>query len=328
MKKKYFLWADIIRILAIFLVVAVHLSYLPQNISIDNFFYYVHFAIAKTSVPLFVMLSGALLLTKAESSKDFYTKRLRRILFPWIFWSIIYIFFLGFPVSFSGLKAAMVSFWFMPMITGLYVLTPIMRKMTLNSKWYDLLVIVVLWFVSVSLLPYYHQSQAFPFSADSGIVRQVISFVGYYLLGFYIIKFIPGTKRTIIIASIFTILGLLASLLSFAFKGGTQEYLYFFDYGSPGIVLFSIGLFMLISSLSNSLIQKIAPYRAIISSISAASFGIYFVHLIIWKYMQELVLMKNNPVQNMLVSLIVVFAISYFVIAMGRKIPLLRNIIS
>ncbi len=328
-KSQRFLWADVIRIIAIYLVVAVHLSYIPKYISSDNLFYYIHFAIAKTSIPLFVMLSGALLLTKYESYKDFYLKRVRRVIFPWIFWSFVYIFFLGLPLSFGSFKTSLQAFWFMPMVMGLYILTPAIRKITVGSSKKDVGIIILLWFIAVSIFPFYHNSPAFPFSPDSGLVRQIISFVGYYLLGFYIFRFISDTKKNIFMAIVFMLVGLLTVILSFLSKSGiAQESLYYFDYISPGIVLLSTGLFVIICAISNRFGSFLLQYRNVISSIAAASFGIYFIHSIVWKYLQEFAFMKNNPAQNMLVSVFVVFFLSSLLIVFCRKIPIMGKIIS
>ncbi len=329
MKKKHFLWADIIRIVAIYLVVAVHLSYIPKYISSDNIFYYIHFAIAKTSIPLFVMLSGALLLAKSESLKDFYLKRVKRVVLPWIFWSFIYIFFLGLPLSFGSFRTSLQAFWFMPMVVGLYILTPAMRRITINSSRKETGVLIFLWFFAISVFPFYHASQAFPFSPDSGIVRQIISFIGYYLLGFYISKFVTSDKKTLYGAFILTVIGGSLAVFNFLSQTGiAQLSLYYFDYISPGIVMLSVGLFTMLFSLTQKFEGYTSRYKNIISSISLSTFGIYFLHSIIWKILQDFVFMKNNPIQNMIVSTFVVFVLSFIIIVIFRKIPVLGKIIS
>lgn len=64
---KRVLWADLVRIVAIYLVLVVHSSSLPQvNLKYLNIGF-VTLAVAMTCVPLFVMVSGALLLPKKET---------------------------------------------------------------------------------------------------------------------------------------------------------------------------------------------------------------------------------------------------------------------
>ena len=92
---------DIIRVIAILFVVCIH-----SMEAIDKYAYQnpdsIEFVIANllnsaihTGVPLFVMLSGALLLDKDESIRTFFCKRVKRVLLPFIVWSVI-VYFLDF----------------------------------------------------------------------------------------------------------------------------------------------------------------------------------------------------------------------------------------
>ncbi len=68
------MWIDLVRIFAIFLVVLLHNSRLPSEITLLTLPSFIVLAVAKTSVPLFVMVSGALLLGKVESYRVFFKK--------------------------------------------------------------------------------------------------------------------------------------------------------------------------------------------------------------------------------------------------------------
>ena len=90
--KKRLVWADILRIFAIYLVVFVHSTSLQATSFLSVLQLIILFAIAKTCVPLFFMLSGALLLPKVEPTSYFLKKRFLRIFVPYIFWTIIFIY--------------------------------------------------------------------------------------------------------------------------------------------------------------------------------------------------------------------------------------------
>ena len=90
MRQNRAIWADILRILAMFFVVFIHVSPLPTAINVQNILYFINFAVVKTCIALFFMLSGALLLAKEESYKTFFHKRFFKVVFPWIVWTIIY----------------------------------------------------------------------------------------------------------------------------------------------------------------------------------------------------------------------------------------------
>src|SRR5512135_85584 len=89
-------WADLIRVLAIYLVVVIHVSgqltgawgRIPEAQWLIADLYG---GIARVGVPLFFMLSGFLLLPRSESLRSFYSKRMIKIVIPFIVWSAIYI---------------------------------------------------------------------------------------------------------------------------------------------------------------------------------------------------------------------------------------------
>lgn len=88
---------DFIRCVAIVFVICIHsmalidgmvnLSIFPRLVKtvLDTFIY--------SGVPLFIMLSGSLLLTKEESLSVFFIKRIRRILLPFFYGVCLYMLF-------------------------------------------------------------------------------------------------------------------------------------------------------------------------------------------------------------------------------------------
>lgn len=327
--RNYFLWADTIRIVAIYLVVSVHLSFLPDKIQASGLIYFIHFAIAKSSVPLFVMLSGALLLPKKESISFFYKKRFKRILIPWMFWSIIFIPFLSLPYTLSGLKSSLQSFWFMPLVAGLYLLTPYIRPMVQQSKTSSIIFLCILWFIGVAVFPYYNQSAAFPFSIDTGIVRQVASFIGYFILGYLIIDRLKLTIKHLTVGLFFGVLGVGIVVESIFAKGGTtQNSLFYFEYLSPGIVLTSIGIYLILIFVSRLLENLKQDKKKIIMAISTSSFGVYFAHQILIAPLKHYLQLTNFPFQNMIVSILVTFTITTLLILALKKVPVIGKVVS
>lgn len=135
---------DFIRCVAIVFVICIHsmalidgmvnLSIFPRLVKtvLDTFIY--------SGVPLFIMLSGSLLLTKEESLSVFFIKRIRRILLPFFLWSmlvyaILYVqegeksygmvYFFIYKYVTSGVYGI---YWYVYLILGLYLITPLLRK--------------------------------------------------------------------------------------------------------------------------------------------------------------------------------------------------------
>jgi surface polysaccharide O-acyltransferase-like enzyme len=88
-------WLDFVRWIATIAVITIHVAapYLYKYGSIPmlnwNFYNFID-SLTRFAVPFFVMLSGALLLNRNDSLKDFLFKRFSRVLIPFLFWSIIY----------------------------------------------------------------------------------------------------------------------------------------------------------------------------------------------------------------------------------------------
>ena len=86
---------DIIRATAIFFVICIHsLGLVNDALLMENSIGQAHvinalMGIVYSGVPLFVMLSGALLLGKEEPLKMFFHRRLQRVLWPFLLWSLV-----------------------------------------------------------------------------------------------------------------------------------------------------------------------------------------------------------------------------------------------
>ena len=140
------LYLDLLRVIASILVVIIHVNsanYYRTDIAGSTFLIFNFFAqYAHVAVPIFVMISGALFLDERRNVT--YTKILRRnvphVAVPFLFWSTAYA--IVFPVSAKStigmlvntlaaiLKGSQYFLWFLPMIIGLYLVTPLLRSFT------------------------------------------------------------------------------------------------------------------------------------------------------------------------------------------------------
>jgi surface polysaccharide O-acyltransferase-like enzyme len=91
------IWVDKARIFAVFAVIVLHVSAIVV-VGIKDFydlqwwFGNIYDSMVRWCVPVFVMISGALLLSEAktESISIFYKKRILRLLTPTLFWSLFF----------------------------------------------------------------------------------------------------------------------------------------------------------------------------------------------------------------------------------------------
>ena len=89
-------WVDVLRFLAIFMVICIHCAD-PFNVSPEarsnpefNFWGSIYGSFLRPCVPLFVMITGLLLLPVNMPIQSFYKKRLLRIAVPFLVWSVLY----------------------------------------------------------------------------------------------------------------------------------------------------------------------------------------------------------------------------------------------
>ena len=120
-------------------------------------------------VPLFVMLSGVLLLHPSKVNEPigvFLKKRFSRIGLGFLFWSVIY-FAWSYYVNHTALTVEYViqsflsggayyQFWFIYLIMGMYIITPVLRIVVAYADRRLLRYLIILWFIAATLIPLLH----------------------------------------------------------------------------------------------------------------------------------------------------------------------------
>lgn len=224
-------WVDVLRFIAIFMVICIHCSD-PFNVSPEarsnpeyNFWGSVYGSFLRPCVPLFVMITGLLLLPVRMQMGEFYRKRLMRIAVPFLLWSVLYNLYpwitglLGFPPEVisdtfayaspdasQSLGSAVenillipfrfnvytVPMWYIYMLIGLYFYMPFFSAWVEKSTVEQKRVFLLLWGVTL-FLPYAYQffsPDLFGVSAwnSFGTFYYFAGFNGYLLLGYYLTK--------------------------------------------------------------------------------------------------------------------------------------------
>jgi len=194
------IWYDNLRAIATVAVVGIHVSsdYAPATGSIpmsDFWVGNVFDSLSRFAVPVFVMLSGALLLPGEYPIGTFMKKRLMRVVVPFVFWSFIYIIRSvyenvqdGVHYTFEGLArevfvmfrdGSSIHLWYVYMIIGLYLFIPILGKWVRHSNGKERLYFLVVWLMVMLLdQPYAEKIKpAIDFGCFAG-------FGGYLVLGY------------------------------------------------------------------------------------------------------------------------------------------------
>lgn len=338
-----FIWADIIRILAIYFIVVLHVVTLPSPQKAD-FLFFIVFTLIHTCVPLLVMVSGSLLLGKKESYLFFFRKRFVRVIVPWISWTSIFTIITAVSQANYTLGNSLdifhhifiPFFWFIVLVCALYVLTPALRIFVQKAKIQDTLFVIVLWFISISILPSLRDTQAFPWHVDNGVVRLVIDFIGYFLLGFLLVKIKQKRHYLFFSIAIFILSVLLTSFVAFYLTHTIKEYAVdTFAYISPGIVIATASLFFLLYQLE-AYYQKFftAVIKKVLRRISKATLGIYFIHYFFLnrpplpQFVKTTSFIHISSDIDLFINGFFLFAISFLLIYLLQKIPIISHFIA
>jgi len=295
MKNENLEWIDSLRVLATFSVIFLHVAsgILNQYGSISNLDWWIgniYDSSVRFCVPIFLMISGTLILSKTyESIGEYLKKRVLRILFPFLFWSIIYIardLFLKFNHSeylsfievlkftFIKLKSgASIHFWYIYLIIGLYLFFPIIGKWISKSNKHEIKYFLGIWLLTIfAHLPFVKKI------IPNVELSYFSGYIGLPILGYYLskINFNFDKKKIIYILSVLT--GILITIFGtyFITKYKGSFYHGFYNYLTPNVVLVSAGIFLLFKDFVRS-------NSKIILFLSKYSYGTYLIHiLVLW----------------------------------------------
>ena len=227
-KKDRFIYFDVLKIIATFAVVMLH-------VSAQHWFYVklktpewrafnLYDGSVRFPVPLFVMISGALFLSADRPIKQIFGKYILRIVTAFLFWSVLYAavsYFRGTPLI-DAIKEAIKGhyhLWYLYMIAGLYLIVPLLRPIVQNRKL--LLYFLILSFLvgivvpqTVAILNVFRpNTAAFMQSVwDQTYLYLPFGYSFYFVLGYWLDR-IEITKSKVILAAAFVVVGTSVTVL-------------------------------------------------------------------------------------------------------------------
>ena len=339
-------WIDLVRVVAVFQVILVHLSYVlffkeelfSPNWVAANFYD----SLSRMGVPLFFMVSGYLLLGKSEPISDFFRKRFWKVGIPTLFWSVAYLLWSveayrngtmsPLSVVLSMLKAIYlgnveIHLWFLYILIGIYLAVPILRVFVSAASRRDLTYFVILWFVAT---PLFELAQRMLGLQTALVIPVVTGYVGYFMMGYLLAELQLGrygrilSVAGIILAVAVTFVG--TNLLS---ARAAPIDAYFYSYFSPPTVLATICGFFLLKDLG----QKLGKAGRLVRMVSATSFGIYLIHIFVVELLRKGVLdfrlysWLGPSVYMIPLTALAVFLLSFVFVFVMQKIPVLKTFV-
>lgn len=333
---------DIMRIIATLAVINIHVisnfNKEPLN-SVSSYWWYfgdISHSLSRFAVPLFIMISGALLLNskKEENTKDFLKKRLLKVVIPFLFWSVAYILFnahlahnyknINVVYILKTILAGPVYFhlWFVYAIIPLYLITPIIKKGVNNLNNSQFKYLFLLWGLTT-----FHTYIGYFFKINVGIyINNISGFIGYFISGYYIYKSdISRKQRKIwyligVISLMFTIIE--TRLLSIQ-NGVFNQF--FYDSMQPNIILITVAVFIFLKYHKFKNIHG----RDMITKLSNVCFPVYLMHPLVLHYLSKLKINVNmvNPLVGDVSTVCLTMIICFLIILPLQRIPYINSII-
>jgi len=342
---------DLIRVVAVVLVVLLHASIesytgLTLNAAQGALYWWsstIYNSLSRVSVPLFVMLSGLLLLQPLkvkEPIKAFLKKRFSRIGLAFGFWSAIYFawshFIYNTPLTVTSIIQGLLTgpyyhFWFIYLIAGLYLITPILRVIIAYGERKILRYIIIVWFVGVGVVPLFQLFSGY--QVDTYLIL-IAGWIGYFVLGAYLQKV---QLRTSILITILTVGYFWTAYgtweMTFIFHSLGQYY-FFLDSLSVNVIGASVALFILLSRFRFDWPGTSHPYVGKVAhAISVNALPIYLLQLIVLESLHKgflgfkISLWTMNPIIEIPLATFVGLFITLGLVLLMRRVPGMKKII-
>ena len=343
MYSKRLMWVDWLKFLAIFGIIGIHVSSNFINSNLFTLEWYSNiFAMSmfRYGIVIFIMVSGFLLLRKQQPLSTI-PKRFKRIVVPFIFWLFIYAIIkvvitkeLGDDWTIFGLvrfiingflypTIVTVQFWYVYMILGLYMLSPILSRWIQNAPIREIEYFILVWAI-LTIIQF--------LNIDTMIIdyfRYFLGAIGYFVLGYYLTIKESDLLKSTRFGLILVIVGILITFLGtvvFTFFAHNLS-LFFIRLGdlTPGSCLEAIGLFIIIKNINFEAINS--KFNEIATRISIESYGIYLVNVLVvnFIFLMPINLTRFIFLKILLISIIVLI-ICYVIIYVMNRIPLLDMI--
>ena len=371
MERPRLVWCDALRLLAFFLLFCCHAvdpfnaaatygAQLGDSVDPIGTVWGARWgAIVRPCVPLFVMLTGVLLLPGKTSMGSFYKRRIPRVLFPFLIWSVIYYmtpWFTGIlgldknvvhklfcwasdsqelydalsyvaciPYNFNFIACHM---WYIYMLIGLYLYIPILSAWVEKATKQQKELVLALWALS-TMLPYFNEFIShYAFGTcewnSFGLFYYFAGFSGYMLLGHYIKEYINwGIMKTLLVSVPLLACGFLITLYGFNYimsmEEQTPEQVELFWTYNTPNVAMMSIALFLI--MTRVRISSNSRTAKLLASLTSCGFGMYMIHyyFVFLGYQAGVWLHIPTPLRIPF-SALVIMVCSWSVIALAKKL--------
>lgn len=339
---------DIIRIVAVMMVIMIHTSdgfvTLREPSSREFLVGNIFDSVAMIAVPLFVMLSGALMLDEGRqiTIRGLLRKNIKNIVILMLFWGAVYslLYNVCLPLYYGkslSLRAIVLDvivghfhMWYLYMIVGLYLITPFLRRFARRADKNMVLFFIGMALCTQFLLPIINMDLFSWVCAELKHLFKYVStyylqffggYVAYYLTGWYIVHI--GVSRRWMRWAIYAV-GMGALLAAMLYVQCTGDYNNGYYNLSLLAFVYTVSLFLAVNRLQ---IRAGDRWQKWIVSLSKLTFGVYIIHPVFLDIADRLVPKSVNPAAYVITYFGVVTVLSFMVSYIISKIPVLKRMV-
>ena len=285
--KERIIYLDVVRIIACCLIFLMHSPH-PRS-GMSPLWASSISLLTAPGIGLFFMTSGAILLPVKTSSSLFWRRRLGKIVFPTLFWTLFYMtdnFFHGKTdiqtilhdlLSIPFVARGRGFLWFMYTLTGLYFLAPILSPWLSKCSRRELETVLILWVVTL----FYPLLRNIVTTDTStyGILYYFSGYAGYFLLGHYLHKYCLRLTWWQFLLCFAIPLGSAAYCKT---KPGSIDFYSLFWYLSIFVAVMCLAWFCFSRDVVARLTLPTSISKALVTT-SNCTFGMYLVHMFIMR---------------------------------------------
>lgn len=347
-KSNRIFYLEVLRVIACLSVIMIHASmgYAISNTGSFNFLVGNIFdGAARIGVPLFVMISGALMLDKNyKFSNKKMISHIKKMIIFLLFWSVVY--YVRYSLigalkrgeaidirsSIEIILEGHFHLWFVYMIIGLYLIVPLLRAWVKDENKKIVEYYIILATVFVFLVPQLVELYGRTLGSPDFLKRIVendlkLSYVGgytmYFILGWYLHNYDIKNKKMIYILGV---VGLFISTFG-TYIGSQKTGWIYLMYGDlyTNVLFQGVAVFVFIKEKY----KNITSNNIIVSSISKCSLGIYAMHILfitdIYKYFIDI--NASSAIKSIPIVFVTTFILSYTISFIMNKLPLLKKVV-
>lgn len=342
---KNIIFIENLRVLAAFSVILIHAAASIQfnpaehgsiNWLASNFFN----SVSRWSVPIFVMISGQLLLSNSYKNKiSFLRNKLTKLSILLLGWSFLYLFYSYFnsyisnapevPIQtlinrfLSGQPA--IHMWYLFMLISFLIVTPFIKDLLSSFSNFRILIISILLltfstvFAIVETFVFHHNCCYIP--ANLPFPLWLLAYLGYFVFS-YALTLIEIKINSKLLSALFVI-SVLITFLGYHFLSlnNYKNPLFMYSFFGPNVTVMSISIFI---------ICKQSPFLNtkydLMSKLSTKTLGIYLIHPLFLDILSYLPLTFSAWIKIPFIS-ILAFTLSAITVTVLKRIIFIKNLV-